>query len=191
MQENQSPKGAKEGGLVSNKKLRLPTLRILEINSEQLTFSYQEHPWIGERHWAYLMPTYGTVLAGRFKHLDPKTRIGQFILASSLHDIPIEPGTDYKFLDGYWGERAEIVFGTFDWQFKEIVSRDASFHSNDGITKEISGGWDHEHCSICWESMGPDLSQTHGYVNQLNDIVCQSCYQSFIVPKSLDFINIP
>ena len=104
----------------------------------------------------------------------------------------IMAGTEYEYLDGYWGQKAGLIFdSTLTWQRKEVVSRDAIFHVTDGTVSEIPGGWDHEHCSICWETISQFTEQKTGYVNQKNQWVCTACFESYVKPKCLDFIEIP
>ncbi len=174
---------------MSKQPLRLPTLHILEIKADRLVFSFNENTWMGEHYIACIMPVFGTLLWGRFNQLDFETKIGQFIFDRSYAEPKLEVAKEYEYLDGYWGELTEIVFGPYVWQLKEFVARDAIFHSEDGTTKEIPGGWDHEHCLICGETIG-NCGQIQGYVNQKYQWVCQTCYQCYVVPKCLDFINI-
>jgi hypothetical protein len=56
----------------------------------------------------------------------------------------------------------------------------------DGV--RVPAGWDHEHCSICWEKIGAG-GQTVGYVDQSNEWVCQACHKNFIEPGSIGFVT--
>ena len=52
----------------------------------------------------------------------------------------------------------------------------------------IEGGWDHEHCAICWETISQASNCQHdGYVDQNGIWVCISCFDSYVAPKSLAF----
>jgi hypothetical protein len=54
-------------------------------------------------------------------------------------------------------------------------------------TEVIKAGWDHEHCAICWETLGPG-GQAEGYVSAEQTWVCERCYVDFVERRSLDFI---
>lgn len=52
----------------------------------------------------------------------------------------------------------------------------------------VKAGWDHEHCAICWETLGPG-GQPEGYVISQRIWVCERCYVNFVERRSLDFIQ--
>jgi hypothetical protein len=52
----------------------------------------------------------------------------------------------------------------------------------------IPGGWDHEHCSICWETIGGG-GQVAGFVSGEDDWVCGECHRHFVAPRSLAFVT--
>ena len=51
----------------------------------------------------------------------------------------------------------------------------------------VKAAWDHEHCAICWETIGPG-GQTEGFVNTQQTWVCECCYVNFVRQRSLGFI---
>lgn len=80
---------------------------------------------------------------------------------------------DWAILDSYWGERAELVLDTArKWQ------------------KLLYEKTDHDHCSICWQTLGQG-GQPDGYVSEEATWICFRCYESFVEPRSLDFIPRP
>ena len=66
------------------------------------------------------------------------------------------------------------------------------FHPRDAICGEnvIPGGWKHEHCNICWETIA-ESAERFGYCDQYERWVCESCYENYIVPKKINFIPPP
>lgn len=83
------------------------------------------------------------------------------------------PDTDWTILDGYWGERAELVLDTTrKWQ------------------RSLYEDSDHDHCAICWETLGQG-GQPDGHVSEDATWICCRCYESFVEPRSLDFIPRP
>lgn len=101
-------------------------------------------------------------------------------------------GATYPFMSGYWGERAHLVYDSSrEWQKVEFVAHDTIRYHSDGKTEVVEGGWDHEHCAICGQTISPfELGNEYGYQDQDDSWVCLSCYEQYIVPKSLGFIMI-
>jgi hypothetical protein len=85
----------------------------------------------------------------------------------------LRPNTEWGILDGHWGERAELVLdATSKWQ------------------KALYEESDHDHCAICWETLGQG-GQPQGYVTQDATWICSGCYESFVQKRSLEFIPRP
>ena len=80
------------------------------------------------------------------------------------------PDTEWAILDGYWGERAELVLDTTrEWQ------------------KSLYDDSDHDHCAICWETLGQG-GQPDGHASEDATWICCRCYESFVQRRSLEFI---
>lgn len=73
--------------------------------------------------------------------------------------------------DGYWGERAFIVLASLTWRRETFLAK-----------KE----WDHEHCSICWETIASHSPEY--FLSNERDAVCPECYRRYVLTRSLDFI---
>lgn len=113
----------------------------------------------------------------------------------------IEGQRVWAILDGYWGERAELVVDPKrQWRRARFKPRDAvEFSGPTGTwTRQASeaersggnvvkGGWDHEHCAICSTKIGND-GDTEGYVDGSDTWVCERCFGDYVAHKSLDFI---
>lgn len=83
----------------------------------------------------------------------------------------LRPDTECVVLDGYWGERAELVLDLDrKWQ------------------KTGHEGLDHDHCAICWETIGSG-GQLDGYICEDAIWTCCCCYEAFVQRRSLDFIT--
>ena len=50
----------------------------------------------------------------------------------------------------------------------------------------VPGGWEHEHCAICWQKIGFG-GEPRGFFSLPESWVCEGCYGSFVVPRSLAF----
>jgi hypothetical protein len=109
----------------------------------------------------------------------------------------IRARSDWCVLDGYWGQRAEIVLDrSCRWSRHRFQPADAIRHgawvveATDAPADDeelVKDGWDHEHCAICWETIGPG-GQPDGYVAESRLWLCTHCYESFVERRSLDFI---
>ncbi len=51
----------------------------------------------------------------------------------------------------------------------------------------VSGGWEHEHCRICWEKIGQGGAPT-GFLSEDDEWACTRCYQEYVLPKSVGFV---
>jgi hypothetical protein len=112
--------------------------------------------------------------------------------------------SEWSILDAYWGERAEIVpYLHRHWHKARFHPDDTIRLSRGGATmmtkaagseaakgESVEGGWDHEHCKICWATLGQD-GEEEGYLSECGFWVCKRCYDAFVEPRSLDFIPAP
>ncbi len=84
----------------------------------------------------------------------------------------LRPDTECVVLDGYWGERAELGLDP------------------DRIWQKARYEGDHDHCAVCWETLGP-VDRSDGYVSEDATWICCRCYDAFVQQRSLDFIPRP
>jgi hypothetical protein len=111
----------------------------------------------------------GRFVWGRFSEVDEVKRRAVFTLRDSSDRSAMSLGQQYPYLDGYWGDRAELVHDTSRvWIRTQFQPSDSS---RDG--QPVSDGWEHEHCSICWEKIA-EYAQRFGYYDQNSDWVCES-----------------
>ena len=52
----------------------------------------------------------------------------------------------------------------------------------------IPGGWQHEHCAICWATIAR-YAETHGYWSEHDTWICESCYERYVLARSIDFME--
>lgn len=94
----------------------------------------------------------------------------------------------------WWGQdQLEIARGIYrPWQRTNFSRKDATRHHwpkgvvalsprDEARAQEeeeiIKGGWDHEHCRLCWETIDED--SRYGYLDG-TDWVCITCYDRYI-----------
>jgi hypothetical protein len=53
-------------------------------------------------------------------------------------------------------------------------------------TRLISGGWDHEHCELCNEHIDAAM---FGYCDLSGHWMCEKCYERYVVPHDLAFVD--
>jgi hypothetical protein len=159
----------------------LPQLTVTAVHAAECSARFEPSPWIGEGRIGCLYLRSGRFAWGRFcnVHLsqsacvfvpDDQTLLGQLMV-----------GESYAYLEGYWGERAELVLDTARiWRASEFQPT-----ADDG--ELVPGGWDHEHCSICHQKIGWG-GQPNGFVSE-DDWVCDECHSRFIIPRSLAFMR--
>jgi hypothetical protein len=126
-------------------------------------------------------------------------RVGFWLFAPvSPHQVDdILARSEWEILDGYWGERAQIVLDEASrWHKTHFQASDAigaagvmrrEATDDDWDSEMIKHGWDHEHCAICWEKLGRS-GQLEGYLSTQSVWVCEQCYVNFVEPRSLEFI---
>jgi hypothetical protein len=170
----------------------LPRLRITSIHDADLAISFNEPKWMGEQWCACILFPDNKLIWGRFASINADNRTAIFTLDNANETALFQIDSEHEYLDGYWGERAELVFDTKrHWLQTEFAPCDAVRHLAHGKTEAVTGGWDHEHCEICWESISQFDEQKCGYKDQNNNWVCEKCFHSFVEPKKIDFINEP
>lgn len=161
---------------------------------------FDPSPFIGESWIGCLYLADERFIWGRFIQVDLRQHTCEFLPDNPTTMVLLRVGTPYPYLDGYWGERAELVLKT------DQTWREANFQPSDAVQvsvpqgimwtrstekapigDRIPNGWDHEHCSICWERIGCE-GQATGFVNEADDWVCGECFGLFVSPKSLAFV---
>jgi len=129
--------------------------------------TFGKETWVADQCLGYLMR--GTnLIYGRWHSRGEHWGFRPEEPAALAHLHPVE----WQVMDGYWGERAELVFD-----------------SNREWKRQQYDGPDHDHCAICWQKLGTEGSP-EGYVDQDSTWICITCYDKFVVPRSLDFIPV-
>ena len=93
--------------------------------------------------------------------------------ADDSNKLSLNTGATVYAIDGYWGERIEIVYSTqIDWK-KEIF--------------KSKKNWDHEHCAICWAKIS-EFENTEYYLGGGSYPVCKKCYKNYVLLKVISFV---
>jgi hypothetical protein len=115
--------------------------------------------------------------------------------AIMVHDIQakhhLRVGSTYPLLNGYWGEMARIMMdSTRKWQKVAFQPEVEIPPDHDDNIEEFNEKWENEHCDVCWRRIKiDDGAAQYGYKDQNENWLCQSCYERYVVSKSLAFPN--
>jgi hypothetical protein len=158
--------------------------------------------WVGEGWIAGLYLGGGRFLWGRFRDIDTAARTCSFYPDQAAEISALREGESYPFMDGYWGERAELVLDEKrHWQRTRFEPADmVRFPAAGGgwmatrMSPEaprggevVLGGWDHEHCDICQKKIGRG-GEAEGFFSLPDSWVCEECYFGFVALRSLAFV---
>jgi len=152
----------------------LPRALVLDVRTEtngvsvlcqidKMTFKNEK--WIDDKYLGYLK--HGErLISGRWRNSGGEW---SFLLKDGEDGRLIEKDQVFECLDGYYGERAELVLKNLSWE-----------------ARTLSAEKDHGHCDICWETI--DAHKSHMRSNE-NDSICIGCFELYVKPKNLAFIQ--
>lgn len=108
--------------------------------------------------------------------------------------------------EGWWTrEQRELVEdASIAWRTAEFAPRDAwrvpfsdshafvpyETYADPATRPEgcelVAGGWDHEHCALCWEKiMAEPHGQPEGYTDGKHRWLCFACFERFVAPRRI------
>jgi hypothetical protein len=181
----------------------LPHFAVAAVHSSYCTGRFDSSPWVGENWIAALYLGSGRFLWGRLRDIDMATRTCSFYPMRGEELSMLHPGGSYALISGAWAEQSELVLDEArHWQRTRFAPSDmVRYRPKDGgwmatpLSPEappggdvIPGGWDHEHCEICWKRIGLG-GEPDGFFSPPDSWVCEECYTTFIVPQSLAFVT--
>jgi hypothetical protein len=146
--------------------------------------------------WIGCLKTGAKLVFGRWHRRDD---LWEFAPEESGEVDAVVTQREWEVLDGYWGERAQIVLdenrrwvrarfeptdairlkGPAGVWLRPVAEADEGMATTSarafpagtrtgggdaGAAEVVESAWDHEHCAICWETLGPG-GQAEGYVS--------------------------
>jgi hypothetical protein len=72
------------------------------------------------------------------------------------------------------------------WKARRFVATDATQVGPDGKTEVVVGGWDHEHCAVCWAKIHEDAPD--GFCPE-GKWMCTECHRQYITGGLRDRIG--
>ena len=181
----------------------LPRFLVVDLQPDCCSGVFDSSPWVGENWIAGLYLGGSRFLWGRFCEVDNTARTCSFHPDQPADLSMIGSGMSYAFMDGFWGERAELVLDqSRDWKRLAFEPRHMVIFPEAGgssmgtqLSPEaspggevVAGGWDHEHCDICEKKIGTG-GESIGYFSSPDSWVCVECYNNFVAPRSLAFCS--
>jgi hypothetical protein len=145
-------------------------------------------------------------LYGNLSGLDPQTGAASF--NATAKTVPAVQGARLPYLSAYWQAYHIWMILNEDsrWEkigFHAVDAISESFTSDDGrhyhkLSKAqpgkdapadaqvVASGWDHEHCELCNAHIDPG---DNAYKNTDGLWVCLRCFENYVNPKNLSFVD--
>lgn len=179
----------------------LPRFEIMAVLNDRCTGRFDPSPWVSENGIAGLYLGGHRFMWGRFRDVEAETRTCSFAPDQVAELSALQAHDTCPFMDGYWGERAELVLDeNRAWRRTVFEPGGMAHFAGPGGTsmgtrtspeapaggQVVPAGWDHEHCEVCWAKIGCG-GEPAGYLSPPDAWVCEQCYISFVVRRSLAF----
>jgi hypothetical protein len=101
------------------------------------------------------------------------------LCSETAEPIPAElsAGVIVVFRSWWDPDQLAIARGGRSGERRRFLPTDSIRYHPDGSEERIAGGWDHEHCRLCWETF--DAETPFAYVSG-DDWLCGECYDDYI-----------
>jgi hypothetical protein len=108
-------------------------------------------------------------------------------------DVQPEVGAAYVFCKWWEPDQLDLVKNeSIAWQREGFTPSDAVKDSKGALRKYeegkvadkeeiITGGWEHEHCRLCWQTISAHEGQDNFGYTDGTDWLCEACYGKYIV----------
>lgn len=163
-----------------------------------LGLSHRTESWVVDGRSGYLLSD-PMIVPGGWRSVGD---LWAFTPESNTSLADLQGRGEWTVLDDYRGERAALVLDRDrEWCRTDFTPVDAVRIVESGgrslMTRAdpralhgtlVKGGWDHEHCAICWGTIGIHGGAV-GYVSPPDIWACEDCHRNFISTRSLDFIK--
>lgn len=180
---------------------RLPEFVVETIVDADALGRFERSKWVGEG-WGVALRVGDQFVRGEFTQVDASSSSARVRINNAADIAALRVGESYPFIDLYWGDRAILVLDrSREWvrtTFQPVDAVERYTEECRVLSKAsperaggrvVAGGWDHEHCEICWEKIGR-LGQPIGWANARSEWLCEACYEAYLVPRSLEFVNV-
>ena len=154
--------------------ISFPTFNVIERRTDELVGSVSStklggETWVADRYLGFLKHG-DSLFPGRWHCAGENWR---FALDKSQVNEALPVSEEFQILDGYWGERVELVLN------RRIIWRADHWTLPDN----------HDHCAICSATIAVAENQNH-FVATTRERVCRSCYEAYVSERALNFIAV-
>jgi hypothetical protein len=145
----------------------------VELTGSISSDSFNGHKWVDDK-WGGSLRVNNSIVFGRWHKqnsdwkfiVDPKDPI----------KVDFSAGQEVELIDGYWGERVELVIDkSIEWKKDTYLATDKS---------------DHDHCFFCWATIAEFENRQYMLANN-REVVCLHCFKTYVENGSFDFIIYP
>ena len=137
-------------------------------------------------------------VTGELEQLDPDAGTGVLAAWTSHLHPTVVAGSTLPTFDNYWSGRVRLVLDArIQWTRKLFGSPDAfeqvmpngtrmwrAVEPGDDARTDgriVPGGWDHEHCELCWTHIGAG-GDAEGWVTDEDRWACVNCHSRYVAP---------
>jgi hypothetical protein len=172
----------------------------------ELTGTFDSLAGVREGRCWLLLPCKQSLI-GNLASLDPKTNTAVYQTLEKV--VPSVQGFKLPYLDGYWQAHHiwMVMDASYPWRESIFNAADAVFFTcegSDGRTLRglrrakpedvhnpelqiVQNGWDHEHCELCNQHINNPGDTC--YCGETRYWVCRDCYQKYVRPHDLSFMD--
>ncbi len=180
---------------------RLPEFAVEALEGVHVVGTFEASKWVSDGDGVMLLVD-ERLVEGQFDGVDTQARRARVRFNDPEDVTLLRVGARYPFVDIYCGDKAALVLDrSKEWRLVDFQPVDAiervagdgrilaKATSDDAAASVVVGGWDHEHCGICWETIGVGGSP-NGWTTPSGDWLCAACYEAPLKPRSLGFVVI-
>ena len=139
------------------------------LDSTAYKFPHKEQKWVDDDWLGFLLKD-NVLFYGRWHKTE--NDVWDFVLLKQYDINLFQCGEVLDILDGYYGERAEIVLDkTRTWKQELYTNQE-----------------NHDHCNVCWATIDTK-SEKNFMKSDKNDVVCMKCFKEYVKINSLNFIH--
>ncbi len=178
---------------------RLPEFAVEEVEGLHVAGTFEMSKWVSDGDGVMLLVG-ERLVEGQFDGVDTQARRARITFNEPADLAQLCVDARYSFVDVYWGDKAALVLDrSKEWRLVEFQPVDAiervagdgrilaKATSDDASASVVEGGWDHEHCDICYEKIGA-AGLPKGWTSASDEWLCEVCYEAYLEPRSLGFI---
>ncbi len=180
---------------------RLPEFAVEALEDVCVVGTFEASKWVSDGDGVMLLVG-ERLVEGQFDGVDAQARRARIRFNEPADLAQLRVRARFPFVDIYLGDKAALVLDrSKEWRLVEFQPVDAvervagdvrilaKATSDDASASVEEGGWDHEHCEICYEKIGA-AGLPKGWTSASDEWLCEVCYEAYLKPRSLGFIVI-